>query len=428
MSGVLASTNAAVRLAERRSLSFRHIHKSPCCMEDMRLDRIKGFEQFDVKNFTIIGNPTKFFKTVMQRLKSAENVYIACLFMGHSGKAKHMVDVLESRIKHGRNTTICLDKVQHLRFGSFIEDMKKREIYDKIHFIDRSAFPFLPNVMKEALSVFHDKVFVFDDEVCITGANLHSFYFKRRVDRYYLIRHRALSEYVVKNLFEKELSAKTGAKEDRSGHAQPGLAEGRCDLLDLVRPETATFTKIIHYSHSEELRILEALVSLNFDRVCISTPYLNFPPQYAGLLRTRRCTVFTVNPRCNTFTNFGWFGKVLTDIYSYSTLRTSQRLPLSSIFEFSRRGYSFHAKGIWCIGKSFGATVVGSSNYNRRSQSRDHESGWLLVSNDRRVIRKWEGEVEVLYKHSIYQSKHALLCRKFMLISILVFYVFNKFL
>ncbi|ELA42931.1 uncharacterized protein VICG_00246 [Vittaforma corneae ATCC 50505] len=397
----------------------------------MQIDTIEGLEQFDINDFTIVRNPTKFFKTVVQRLKTAKNVYIACLFMGHSGKAAHVVDILESRIKNGRNTVICLDKVQHLRFGDFIKDMKRREIYDKLHFIDSNPIPLLPNVIKEALSVFHDKVFIFDDEVCITGANLHDFYFTRRMDRYYLIKHKALSDYIVKNLFGKVLSEKNtpSIKKDKNGHPPlDSTITSRDDFLDLFRPETAPFTKIIHYSHSKELQILKAVLSLGFEKIYISTPYLNFPSHYIKLLKTCCCTIFTVNPKCNTFTNFGWFGRVLTDIYSYSTFKTSQCLPRSKIFEFSREGYSFHAKGIWCINDDFGITVIGSSNYNRRSHNRDHESGWLMVSNNKRTIRKWMGEIESFRKNSVYLSKHGLLRREFMLISILLFYILNKFL
>ena len=163
---------------------------------------LNSFKAFEITKFNIIKSPEDFFKILIQKLKNAKNVYIACLFMGHTGKGKIIMDILEARIKSQRPTVICLDKVQQLRFGDFIKDMKRRKIYQSIHFIDCKPDSILPNIVKEILGVFHDKVFVFDDEVCITGANLHTFYFENRIDRYYLIDNQKLSDFIIKDMFE----------------------------------------------------------------------------------------------------------------------------------------------------------------------------------------------------------------------------------
>lgn len=378
-------------------------------------------KSFEIPNFEIIKSPKQFYKMIIQKISIAKKVYIACMFMGHKKQAKNIVDILETRIKTGKLTVICLDKIQHLRFGDFINDMKQREIYDKIHFIDNNPNCILPNLIKELLGVFHDKVFIFDNEVCITGANLDWFYFSNRIDRYYLFNIPELSEFLTKNLFENFLLKN---KIENNIHKLP-IRIAQELLFDNMKNNS---TKLFHFTNFYEIEIMKSLLLLNFDHVYIATGYLNFSNEHIKVLKDINCSIFTVSPKSNKFDNIWFFGKILAGIYAYSTYKTSTYLPKAKIYQFYKKDYTFHTKGLWIMNKNIGATILGSSNYNRRSQRSDHESIWVMISNNKKTLKKWNDEIASLKDACQHVTELSLSKKGYMLIAIVIYYIFNKFL
>lgn len=74
-----------------------------------------------------------------------------------------------------------------------------------------------------------------------------------------------------------------------------------------------------------------------------------------------------------------------------------------SIFEYYRRGWTFHVKGLWfsespqelpCM------TFVGSPNYGRRSATRDIEAQVLVVTADKDLQMRLAKERDHLYENA----------------------------
>lgn len=92
-------------------------------------------------------------------------------------------------------------------------------------------------------------------------------------------------------------------------------------------------------------------------------------------------------------------------------------LPNISIHEFSRPGWTFHAKGLW-VDTPCGTSVslIGSSNYGYRSRDRDLESQLIVVTRDvrlRQLITEerrkvlWDGRyIKPVAREDLLQSGH----------------------
>lgn len=53
-----------------------------------------------------------------------------------------------------------------------------------------------------------------------------------------------------------------------------------------------------------------------------------------------------------------------------------------SFLRYQQPGATFHAKGLWAEAEDFRLTIVGSSNFSRRSFERDFEAQLMIASND----------------------------------------------
>lgn len=80
-------------------------------------------------------------------------------------------------------------------------------------------------------------------------------------------------------------------------------------------------------------------------------------------------------------------------------------------------GWTYHAKGLWVTfpptnrgGETSGpsVTVVGSSNYTKRSYSLDLEIGALVVTEDEELKKKLQAEVEGLQRDAAPISREEL--------------------
>lgn len=100
----------------------------------------------------------------------------------------------------------------------------------------------------------------------------------------------------------------------------------------------------------------------------------------------------------------------------------------SQLFAFFKKGCSFHTKGFWGINKDFGAAIIGSSIYNRNSQCGDQARGWIIASTDMQIFNIWKSGTKVLHINARNQTKYSLPSEKYILLAVLLFYIFNRFL
>merc|ERR1719231_1368123 len=74
-----------------------------------------------------------------------------------------------------------------------------------------------------------------------------------------------------------------------------------------------------------------------------------------------------------------------------------------NLFEYFSTAQSYHAKGLWFTpagAKSPNMTVLGSSNFNERSRTRDLELNFLIVTQNERLQQQMNQEVEQILQNA----------------------------
>lgn len=99
---------------------------------------------------------------------------------------------------------------------------------------------------------------------------MRDLYFRKRIERYYLINSNELVEFIIKHLFENLLI-------DSNSTANITINETsdiNYNLMNLTKEKSTT--RMMYHFHSEEFKVIKMLISYNFARIFISTPRLNF--------------------------------------------------------------------------------------------------------------------------------------------------------
>lgn len=322
----------------------------------------------------------------------------------------------------------------------------------------------LPKRINEGWGLQHMKLYGFDDEVIMSGANLSSDYFTDRQDRYHVLKSKELTEYYYQiysttcKLSYRVLPSKT----QQSGfelqwpddNIQPaplsnpkGYIESTTEALaPLLKPnasrslpEKATDTQIYPLSQltpllnpdtSTELPALTDILSklgtrpeLAGSKWTFTAGYFNMTPLIRDLLiqsKPSSAVVVAASPWANGFYQSKGVSGMLPAGYTYlarsflnsvASARLSQQI---AVKEWRRGtvntpgGWSYHAKGIWitlpgqqnpCI------SLVGSSNYTKRSYSLDLESNALIVTQNPDLQRRLGEEERWLQEYATTMSR-----------------------
>lgn len=364
---------------------------------------------FKIKDIRILKNADEFFQVLCHKIKAAEKVFISCLSIDGIGRGRIFLDIIEQRLKLNMQTTIFLDKSRSFRDRYLMDDLNRRNMINSITFIDKMVSKLLPYIVNESISVYHDKIYVFDDELILSGANIGGIYLSDRVDRFWLIKDRNFVTSMVLKIFNQNIQLGLPSFASKDSHFK-------------------TKTLLFDFSNLNEKNTIQTLFKLSYKRVFICTPYMNFPKTHLEVLKQVPLSIVTSGPQSRRFKNFGFFGKIINDIYKYSRLKTQEYLPNSMIYEYSNKGHTFHAKGIWLFSEGFAINIIGSSNFNNRSANLDSELSWIAVSNDMQLIKLWEAEVERIQKFSQLQELKLVDYKTIPFYCKFLFWIFNKFL
>ncbi|KAJ8566199.1 hypothetical protein ON010_g6929 [Phytophthora cinnamomi] len=304
----------------------------------------------------------------------------------------------------------------------------------------------LPPPFNETLGVSHAKVYLVDDTLVLSGANLSADYFTNRQDRYVQLTqcgglaqfYHHFVELVAGFSYKVKLQTLTGDENDYEllhpvlpHDSEEAKAAMRRSMEDLVDPDkhkedeadeltdawafpTLQFTPVA-MDHDE--RVLSMLVK-NLPRgsqLQIASGYLNFPPFLSELLE--RCgaglDVVSAAPRANGFYDARGVKGALPMAYSLIEQdffeRTLGREFPTVLREFNRPGWTFHGKGMWWRPPPLPVTnghkaelgwpqltVVGSSNFGQRSYGCDLESNLVVFTRNPDLQCRLQDEYDAL--------------------------------
>ncbi|KAI1127882.1 hypothetical protein F5Y10DRAFT_292564 [Nemania abortiva] len=313
----------------------------------------------------------------------------------------------------------------------------------------------IPNRINEGWGLQHMKLYGIDDEIILSGANLSNDYFTNRQDRYHLFASRDVTNYfwrlyqgvtslsfLVEPTQEaagfrlqwpstnaapspleqpakyvsqatKVISKLISFDNGETGMPAPDLSSSSKDttvymlgqLSQLMRPDTSTELPVITH-------LLKTLANPEYSGSSwtFTAGYFNPDPTLRNLLlstASQNNTVITASPYANGFYGSKGVSGLLPGAYTYLARRflreIHQRRRDSSIVLKEWRkgtvgepdGWTYHAKGLWVTlpnEKDPSMTIIGSSNYTKRSYSHDLEAGALIVTRDEDLKKRLGAE------------------------------------
>ncbi|KAG6968259.1 hypothetical protein JG688_00005899 [Phytophthora aleatoria] len=433
-------------------ISYEHLFRSLA-----RHSRLFPLRSSDV---ALLATPTDFYPQLVHNIQHAESrISISSLYLGTGQLERDLVDALATRLKERPQlqVQIVLDYSRGQRGGltassvTMLAPLLKQFPHNVELFLFRvpqlSGLKVkLPPPFNETLGVSHAKVYLVDNTLVLSGANLSNDYFTNRQDRYVQLTncgalaqfYHQFVELVTGFSYRVKLDSLTGDKNDYE-LVSPVLAHDseeaktamRHDLEKLVDPNkyqqdiddeltdawafpTLQFTPI---SMDHDERVLSEFVK-NLPRgsqLQIASGYLNFPPFLSELLE--RCEagldVISAAPRANGFYDARGVKGALPMAYSLIEQdffeRTLGREFPTVLREFKRPDWTFHGKGMWWRPppstvtnghkSAMGfpqLTVVGSSNFGQRSYGCDLESNLVLFTRNPDLQRRLQDEYDAL--------------------------------
>ncbi|KAK4464752.1 CDP-diacylglycerol-glycerol-3-phosphate 3-phosphatidyltransferase [Cladorrhinum samala] len=320
----------------------------------------------------------------------------------------------------------------------------------------------IPKRINEGWGLQHMKLYGADDEIIMTGANLSNDYFTNRQDRYHLISSKDITEYF-SNIHDAVSSLSFLIKPSKSpsgfemtwpetnaalsplDNPTQFVKESTGLLSGLISPKTAPltaydetpaekrdtsvymlaqFSQLLAPDTSTELpaitHILKTLEDPKYAKSSwtFTAGYFNPAPSLTKLLlstASRGNTVITASPYANGFYNSPGVSGLLPDAYTLLARRFlravhQHKLDESIVLREWRKGtvgepgaWTYHAKGLWVTlpeNKDPSISLIGSSNYTKRSYSLDLEANALIVTENEGLKKRLGEEQRWLRENS----------------------------
>lgn len=391
------------------------------------------------ENVQVLHTPSQFHQTLVDLAKNAQTrIALSTLYMGNDAPTKELLDACESSLStkpnlkfnvvcdysrgnraadSTRGATIHLKKTYPSRFRlSMYHTPSLRGWRKKV----------LPNKLNEVIGVQHSKIYLFDDTVVMTGANLSKIYFTNRQDRYVVFKNQpGLCDFLALILgCLQKLSIEITENDTEFFNSLDPVNSNHDEFISfsqklfepLIMPKhwggkhchegpgehsTWVFPTFQGYQigiqHDSETTLKLINESFQYDsELFMSTGYFNLARDVSdSILNTRsnKINILMASEQANGFyKGRGLFGRV-PDMYKYlasnfsnviSRCRLNDKVTLT---EWRKPAWSFHGKGIWYWDKSnkddngeFMCNIVGSSNFGVRSFYRDTEVQLILVT------------------------------------------------
>ncbi|KAK3075259.1 CDP-diacylglycerol--glycerol-3-phosphate 3-phosphatidyltransferase [Teratosphaeriaceae sp. CCFEE 6253] len=298
--------------------------------------------------------------------------------------------------------------------------------------------------INEGWGLQHMKLYGVDDEIIMSGANLSDDYFTNRQDRYHVIKSREVTDFFARTMpgaFEVDwpkTNVQPAPLDDPKGY----IAAATTVLAPFTRPSAGPIitekgsdtqiypvlqlTPLLKPDSSTELPALTGVLrhlstpALAGSKWTFTAGYFNMTPEVRRLLldsQPASATVIAASPWANGFYGSKGVSGMLPAAYTYLSRRfltavASAGLDQQITLKEWRRGtvntpggWTYHAKGVWItlpgqqvVGPSI--SLVGSSNYTKRSYSLDLEANALIVTTNKGLQRRLGEEEKWLQEYA----------------------------
>jgi len=299
----------------------------------------------------------------------------------------------------------------------------------------------LPSKWNELLGLQHCKVYIFDDSLIISGANLSKDYFTNRQDRYILIENcKELADY-----YEKLIDniSDFSFKLNESGEFTSSSNFKNLSFSEFIKTGSSLIQKFLTSQKQKNSHELEfesdsrgdtyifptvqmGLFNINQDCDITSeilqsgaknstfhfaTGYFNLIERYMqDIIQTATKSSYNLlmaHPEANGFLGAKFPAGGIPHAYTLIAKQFYEKVLKENVqsrvnmFEFRKAGWTFHGKGMWY--SELGSpcmTMVGSPNFGYRSEMRDLESQIIILTKNEDLQTRLKHEQDHLFKHS----------------------------
>ncbi|XP_069511342.1 CDP-diacylglycerol--glycerol-3-phosphate 3-phosphatidyltransferase, mitochondrial [Ambystoma mexicanum] len=454
----------------------------PCCLYPQGAHQFQWIGQLvpefgiSSSHVQVLSSPTEFYELLKAQIKAAKKrVVMASLYLGTGPMEQELVDsmheVLVNSLQEGLasdlHISILLDFTRGSRGSQNSRTMLLPLLQNFPGRVRVSLFhtPSLrgllrrltPERFNETIGLQHIKVYLFDDNVILSGANLSDSYFTSRQDRYVFLREC----HDVANFFTELVAAvgdvslqlhpdDTVRVKDGMVHPYQGNKEEYCKVANQRLMEVVNSARVrqqlLHHRQGFEpegtplgdgkQRIepdtwvypliqmkpfgieIDELVTETLlteaesgSRVSLTTGYFNLTKAYMDLVLGTRAQyqILLASPEVNGFFGAKGLAGAIPAAYTHieqqfykevCRLGQQNRIQLQ---EFNRKDWTFHAKGLWLYhpGSSHPClTLIGSPNFGYRSIHRDLEAQIAIVTENKELQQQLHQEQSRLYSRA----------------------------
>nr|CAG4637142.1 EOG090X08SX [Ceriodaphnia reticulata] len=402
--------------------------------------------------FPVMGNkvrvltePHSFYQTIVEKTSQAsKRITFASLYLGTGSHEKDIVEALESTLKKNHDSNfkirILLDATRGSRGAKnnsrtmLLPLVQSYNQQCSIHFYHTPALrgllkKILPERWNEIVGLQHMKIYIFDDSLLISGANLSHDYFTNRQDRYLIIEDckelvdffDQLVETVCQFSFQMNENNNLYLNSNFPHHPYESnrlefTAEAKRRIGDLFEKQlkSTTATSLFQWPNPESHDtwifpfVQMGQLSIYMDNLltrqilekvpqnaelCLATGYFNLTQDYMNSLLEAsqpNIHILMAHPLANGFFGARGFAGGIPSAYTLLAYQFYQRVLERAqaarirLWEYQRQNWTFHAKGLWI---SFNRgdprpcfTLVGSPNFGYRSVYRDLEAQLAVVT------------------------------------------------
>jgi CDP-diacylglycerol---glycerol-3-phosphate 3-phosphatidyltransferase len=176
-----------------------------------QLDYVAPRFEVDPSQIEILDSPVNFYETLKKKIRGAKRrIYLSTLYIG---KTEHeLIQTIEEALKANPKleVSILTDALRGTRedpspscgslLAPLITQFGDRVKVCMFHTPNLRGWKkkYMPKRINEGWGLQHMKLYGFDDEIILSGANLSDDYFTNRLDRYHLFKSAPLAEYYSK--------------------------------------------------------------------------------------------------------------------------------------------------------------------------------------------------------------------------------------
>nr|CAG4649465.1 EOG090X08SX [Scapholeberis mucronata] len=408
----------------------------------------------------ILNEPHTFYETLMEKTsKASQRITFASLYLGTGSHERELIEAIQSALQSSSGSSlkvrILLDATRGSRGAStssrtmLLPLVKSHSQQCSINFYHTPALrgllkKVLPERWNEVVGLQHMKIYIFDDSLLISGANLSHDYFTNRQDRYVIIEDskelvdffdqlvETVSQFSLQLNSNNRLSLNSNfphhpyesdhqkftaeAKRRVESLFERQLMKNSATVFDWPNAESSD-TWIFPFVQMGQLNIfMDSVITQEIlekvppnAELCLATGYFNLTNDYMNRLLEApepNIHILMAHPLANGFFGARGFAGGIPAAYTLLAYQFFQRVMERAraarirLWEYQRQDWTFHAKGLWIsIGEPRPClTLIGSPNFGYRSVYRDLEAQIAIVTINSNLRDQLHQERRNLYQ------------------------------